>query len=145
MKALKTIMILLFATMFVSAQDLQSSDIPEVVKNSFNKEYSTAMNIEWEMERDIYKVEFDIGEQEHTNWYTDSGKVIKKKQDITEKDLPSKVWDEIDMNYSEYIIDDIKMIWKNNSTTYKVKLDKGEESWKVTFDDQGKVLKESLD
>lgn len=145
MKALKTIMLVLFVTTLMSAQDQKSSDIPEVVKNSFTKEYAKAMDVEWEKDRDNYKVEFDIGQMDHTIWYTNSGKIIRKEQDITEKDLPSAVWNEIDANYSEYIIDDVKMIWENNTTTYKVEFDEGEESWDVIFDSQGKVLEESMD
>lgn len=37
------------------------------------------------------------------------------------------------------------MTWLDNTTTYKVELEKGKEEWVIAFDATGKVLRERRD
>ncbi len=140
MKTLKIVMLLLFATSLVSAQDLKLNEVPEAVKAAFAKENLKGTAIEWERDMENYKVEFDVGLMEHEIWYTPSGTVIKKEQDITETDLPANVRKEIQAKYAKYRVDDVEMKWQDNQTTYKVELEKGKEDWEVVFDANGKII-----
>ncbi len=145
MKTLKIFMLSLFVTTTAMAQDLNPKDVPQLVKDAFTKENAQATNIEWERDMDNYKVEFDIGRMEHEIWYTPSGMVIKKEQDITEADLPQAIKDVIKSKYAGYRVDDVEMTWMDNAITYEVELEKGKEEWEVTFDVQGKILHERRD
>lgn len=142
MKTLKITAIALFATGVAMAQDLNSSDVPGNLNDAFNKEYAKATDVEWEKEMDNYKVEFDLNRHEQEVWYNASGSVLKKEQEITEAELPQAIRDAIKSQYAGYGVDDVEMIWQNNTTTYEVELEKGQDEKHVTFDGNAKVLNE---
>ncbi len=145
MKTIRIFMLLLFVGTIATAQDLRSSEVPKGVSDSFSKEFSKASDVEWERDRDNYKVEFDMDRLEHEVWYSASGTVIKKEQDIRENDLPQAVRDAIKSKYADYRIDDVEMNWQDNVTSYYVELEKGREEWKLRLDSNGKILSERRD
>ncbi|HLW14586.1 MAG TPA: PepSY-like domain-containing protein [Flavobacteriaceae bacterium] len=145
MKTLKTIILLVFATATVWAQDLKPTEVPEVVKITFTKEFPNATDVEWERDKAYYKVEFDVDWMDHEVWYTEEGMMHRKEQEIAKEDLPEAVLQEIGINYSEYFVDDVKILWYDNTTTYKVELESGDDSWEVVFDVDGRVLEERID
>lgn len=142
MKTLKILTVALFATSFAMAQDLNSSDLPGNLKDAFSKDYSKATDVEWEKELDNYKVEFDLNRQDHEVWYNASGSVLKKEQEITEAELPQAIRNAIKSNHPGYRVDDVEMIWQDNTTTYEVELEKGQDEKHITFDGNAKVLNE---
>lgn len=142
MKTLKIFAIALCATSVTMAQDLNLSDVPDNMKDAFNKAYNKATDVEWEKEMDNYKVEFDLDNRDHEVWYSASGTVLNKEQEITEAELPQAVRDALKSKYAGYRVDDVEMIWQNNATTYEVELEKGQDEKHVTFDENAKVLNE---
>lgn len=142
MKTLKFLAVFLFATSVTMAQDMNTADVPANLKSAFSTEYATATDVEWEKELDNYKVEFDLNRVDHEVWYDASANMVKKEQDVAEADLPQAIKDAIKSNYVGYRVDDVDMIWQNNSTSYEVELEKGNEEKHVTFDKNAKVLNE---
>lgn len=142
MKSLKILAIVLFTTGFAKAQDLNSADVPGNLKDTFNKEYPKATDVEWEKEMDNYKVEFDLNRRDHEVWYNASGSMIKKEQEMVETELPQSIRAAIQSKYAGYRVDDVEMVWKNKINTYDVELEKGQDEKHVIFDDKAKVLSE---
>src|SRR5690554_5033479 len=91
MKTLKIFLILIWVSAIGVAQDINPSEVFETVRNTFMKDHKNATDIEWERDMDNYKVEFDMGRKEHQVWYSATGDVIKKEQEITESELPDAV------------------------------------------------------
>lgn len=145
MKALKIFLIFMCVSAIAVAQDINPSEVPETVRNTFMKDHKNATDIEWERDMDNYKVEFDIGRKEYQVWYSTAGDVIKKEQEITEADLPEAVREAIKREYPGYYVSDVEMTWHNNATTYKMEIEKGQEEWKVVFDAMGKTLHKRRD
>lgn len=145
MKTLKIFMLFFFVTAVTVAQDINPSEVPEAVKTAFIKDNAKATDVEWEKDLNNYKVEFDMGRMEQEIWYTASGEVIKKEQDITEADLPQAIRDAIKSKYDGYRVDDVEMKWQDNATTYEVELEKGKDEWKVTYNSHGTLIRELRD
>lgn len=145
METLKIFTLLFFVITVTVAQDLNPSELPEAVKTAFAKDNAVGTDVEWEMDMANYKVEFDMGRMEHEIWYTASGEVIKKEQDIAEGDLPQSIRDIIKLKYAGYRVDDVEMTWQDNATTYEVELEKGREEWKLIFDSNGTIIHERRD
>jgi hypothetical protein len=143
MKTLKILAAFLFVTGVAAAQNINPTDVPVSVKNAFTKEYAKATDVEWEMDMENYKVEFDLNKMDTEVWYNASGTVVKKEQDIVEGELPQAVRDAVKSSYADYKIDDIEKIWQNNATSYELELDKANEDKHVTFDANGKVISET--
>ncbi len=142
MKTLKMLAALFFVTGGAVAQDINQADVPAAVKNAFTKEYAKATDVEWEKEMENYKVEFDVDRMDHEVWYNASGTIVKKEQDIAETTLPQAVRDVLKGGYADYRLDDIEKVWQNNTTSYQLELEKGNDDKYVTFDANGKIISE---
>lgn len=142
LKTMQLVVLLLLGTGTSFAQDIPKSKVPAVIINNFNKEFPKANDIEWEMEGDLYNVEFEIGWfTDYEAWYNVSGKLVKQTQEISKSDIPKAVANAIKTQYSEYRIDDAKKIIENGVETYKIELEKWDEDFDVIFTENGKIIK----
>ena len=136
--------IFLAASLFYSitsfAQDIHTDEVPSVVRNSFKQQFPKAMDVEWELKDQLYKVEFEIGRKDHEAWINSTGGIVKHKQDITEGELPKEVTASISKNYKGYRIDDVERIESNKKFSYKVELKTLSKEQDVIFDQSGKVI-----
>lgn len=141
MKNLKIAALAIFATATMSAQDLKTSDVPSNLTNNFQKSYANTTEVEWEMDDDNYKVEFDVNKMEHEIWYSKDGTVVKTESEISESELPSAIKSVIKNKYADYKVDSIEMTESNGEKNYEVELEKGwTKEVKVVFDATGKVM-----
>lgn len=143
MKNLKIAAIVLFATATVSAQDLMTSQVPTNLNTNFQKAYPNATDVEWEMEGENYKVEFDMGKMDNEIWYSIDGNTIKTEMEITENDLPSAVKNTVQSKYPDYKIDEVEMTEENGKKTYEVELEKWfQEDRKLMISENGDLISE---
>src|SRR5690606_17486639 len=93
-------------------QEIPQSQVPSLVVNSFQQSFSKAYDIEWEMDGELYKVEFETGfpGKDHDVWYDKTGKLTRHKEEIAKSDLPRQVLDKIAEDFRGYRLDDIKKI-----------------------------------
>jgi len=139
-------MLALLGTAAVSAQDMNVNDVPSDLRTSFERAYPNAKDVEWEMEGENYKVEFEIEREDHEIWYSSEGNTAKMEKEISDSDLPQPIQSAITSSYDGYTIDEIDMIEENGGATYEVELEKsGDDDKKVIFDADGKVLNEMND
>ncbi|WP_373517904.1 PepSY-like domain-containing protein [Pricia sp.] len=122
------------------------SEVPADMRTSFEQTYPNAEDVEWEMEGESYKVEFEIDREDHEIWYASDGNTAKMEKEISDSDLPQAIHSAISYTYEGYTIDGIDMIEENGVATYEVELEKsGDDDKKVLFDTDGKVLNEMND
>lgn len=133
---------LLFSINSVFAQKIHKRSVPSLIINSFQQEYPKAFDIEWKLEQDIYKVEFETGLRRHDNtiWYDKTGKKMRQKSEISKKALPDKVLNSIKQNFNGYRTSDIKLIKDLDKVIYTIELKKSYEEWKVSFDSEGAII-----
>lgn len=148
---IKTFLVSAFALMLAAnvsyGQDINQSQVPSVVVNKFQQAFSKAYDVEWEMKGDLYKVEFEMGATgyDHSVWYDKSGKMVKHQEEIAKSSLPKAVLSSISTNFKGYRVDGVSKYTENGKVTYKCELDSTLEDWKVTFDENGKVLDKIAD
>src|SRR5690606_38063889 len=117
---LSTAIVLSLAT---QAQDIPQGQIPSVILNQFNKQFPKATDIEWEMNGDLYNVDFETGWNiDHEVWYNAEGKIVKHKEDISKAKLPKVVKDRIQSDFKGYFIDDLERITNNGKVAYKMEM-----------------------
>lgn len=122
------------------AQNTVQGEIPSVVLNSFQQKFSNATDIEWKVKDNVYKVEFDTGNNEHEVWIDHTGKIISHKEEIRTNQLPAVIANAIKRDFPGYRIEDADKIDTDGTVTYKVEVDKGSLEWKATYDASGKLL-----
>jgi hypothetical protein len=131
----------------VFGQDIPQSQVPSVIVNNFQQAFPKAYDVDWEMDGEYYKVEFETGllGSDHDVWYDKAGKLIRHKEEISKSELPQKVLDKIKSEFGAYRVDDVKKITEGTTATYTVELKKMGEEWKVAFDSEGNVLSKLAD
>lgn len=130
----------------VAAQDLSQSQVPSVILNDFKKAFPKATDIEWEMDGDLYNVEFETGlTTDHEIWYNAEGKRTKHKEEISKKDLPDAVISKIKDNFAGYRLSDINKITTPSEVIYTLEVKSSSEEWELSVDSTGKILKQRAD
>lgn len=146
MKNLKIAALLMFASATISAQDLNTNDVPAKVRSTFRTAHTGATDIEWEKEGDHFKVEFEINKMDRDIWYDAEGNVMKSKMEISEHELPSAVATAVKNAYADYTIDSVEVHELDGTKTYEVEIEKG---WlkerKLIIDASGKVISDLED
>jgi len=131
------------------SQDIRQSEVPSTILTSFQRDYPSAYDIEWEMDGANYKVEFETGliGKDCKIWYDKSGAIIRKKEELSQSDLPKSVLAKINEKYPSsegYRIDDIDKITQGKEIIYRVEV-KGASEWKALFDEKGTFIKQIRD
>lgn len=137
----------LFSTTMSLAQDIPQNQVPSLVLNSFQQSYSKAFDLEWELDGDKYKVEFELGlpGTDHEIWYDQNGKLLRHKEEISKGDLPKAVQKKLKIGYSSYRIDDVKKITEGTVATYTLEVKNLSEEWKLALDTEGNELSKIAD
>lgn len=123
----------------VNAQDISQTEVPSLVLNTFQSKYPTARDIDWEIEGDLYKVDFEIGNRDHDLWIDKNGKVTKHKEEIVKSELPSAIAQKIKSEFKQYTIDDVDKIERDGKVLFKVDLDSKSGDREVTFNNDGTI------
>lgn len=149
---MKKSILIITSMLFLSAgaifgQDIHKSQVPSLVLNSFQQAFPKALDAEWEMEGDLFKVEFETGilRTSHDVLLDKTGKILRHKEEISKNDLPKPVSAKISSDFPGYRIDDVEKITEGNKTVYTLELKKLHEDWKVAFDPEGNILSKIAD
>lgn len=126
----------------VFGHKIHKRDVPSVIINSFHKHFPRAYDVEWKMEQNIYKVEFETGlrRNDHTIWFDNLGKIVRHKEEISKNKLPTQIIKKIDTDFGGYRISDVKRISEDNSVIYTLELKRFNEEWKVSFNPDGSII-----
>lgn len=128
------------------AQEINPSQVPSVIANSFKKEFPKASDIEWELDGGNYNVDFEIGWGiDHEIWYDAAGSKLKHEEEISKNDLPKAITSKIKSEFKDLRIDGVKKITEGSQVIYKVELENFTEEWKVIFSNTGEVLQKLND
>lgn len=146
MKTLLSIVILVatFSSAAVS-QDISEKEVPSLVLNALQSKYSSATKVDWELEGDVYKAEFDVGSREHDLWIDKNGNITKHKEDFPKKELPQAITQKLQSEFKDYKIDDADKIEEGGKILYEVDLDGSKDERKVLFTADGKVEQNIVD
>ena len=125
----------------VAAKDLKDSDVPQAIRDAFDKQFTNTSMVNWKMKDDKYVVMFTQDTKKQMAEFNTSGELLSKGEKIEKDDLPAPVADAIKTGYSGININEVYRIEKDGQTQYKVKLE-GNPKKIAIYDAQGKLLKE---
>jgi hypothetical protein len=137
---------MIFLSGFVStllAQDIPQPEVPAAVLNTFQSKFPDAKDADWEMDGDLYKVDFEIGKREHDLWIDKSGIIKKHKEDFPKSKLPAAIHQKLKSDFATYTIDDADKFEEDGKVRYKIKLKSPTGEREVWLDADGSV-KEAL-
>lgn len=118
-------------------------DTPQAVQESFNQEFASAEDVEWEEREGGYEAEFEEYNTEKTARFTESGMLEHVRTEIDKKELPDAVMESLNNDFGDYRIKGTYMLEQDNGTFYKVKVKKDGKTEKLIFDDTGSLIDKS--
>ena len=132
--------------------------VPQPTRVSFETKYPKATNVKWtkyspeanvkvdaadwnyKLDSSDYVVMFNWDGYDYTAWYDDSV-FVRSSTRIDNSKLPAAVNDAINAQFKDYTIAEVDKENDKDQTRYEVDLTKGSEKLKVTFTEDGKVVK----
>lgn len=129
------------------AQEVLQSQVPSVIVNHFQQQFTNAFDVEWKKQPNGYQVEFETGlmSTDHEIWYDEKANILRHKQEIAKSDLPAAVLDRIQKEFGNVRIEDVSRISELGNTTYVFEIDTSGQDFKVQTDNQGNILSQIVD
>lgn len=97
--------------------------------------------MKWDKEGDNYEASFKQKGNEMSVVLDASGNTVETEVEIEKSELPPAVLEVIKKDFAGYKIEEAAKITANNVVSYEAEVEKGEESFELIFDPQGKILK----
>ncbi|MEZ4900193.1 MAG: hypothetical protein R2806_25370 [Saprospiraceae bacterium] len=73
-----------------------------LLRTTFLLEYPKATDVDWEMEKNCYKVDFELNNNtEYKIWYSAAGDMVKREEEINKHDLPAIILSKIQADFKD--------------------------------------------
>ena len=122
----------------------KEDEIPPSVKQSFESKYPTAENAKWNEDDDVYKVRFEINDDDYEAIYSVTGGIwIETTEDIDRDELPLAVLDVLNSEmYSSWEVNDVaRAEAADHPGLYKIQVKVGDKEEYHYYDEQGNLVK----
>lgn len=113
---MRKLLILLAAASICSAayagpvMDDDIAKAPKKVEKAFQKMYPGAKDIEWELKRDIYAVDFKIDGKDVEAYFNAEGTWLRSKEDVSASSVPAAVKKAVKEAYPDFKIEDYDIV-----------------------------------
>ena len=148
---MRKLLILLAAASICSAayagpvMDDDIAKAPKKVEKAFQKMYPGAKDIEWELKRDIYAVDFKIDGKDAEAYFNADGIWLRSKEDVNASSVPAAVKKAVKEAYPDFKIEDYDLVKDaRGNEFYSVEIEKeskdGDTELTVRVLANGKIL-----
>lgn len=148
MKKLFFILSAAFISLNMNAQKIAADNVPSTVTAAFKAKFSIAEKTTWELEYDNYQADFSVGKSDFSALFDKDGKWLETVTYIKSSDLPKAVKETLAKKYGEvlsaYKLDDVEKVETEKTTKYTMDVIKGEETFELEIDDQGRISKDVI-
>jgi hypothetical protein len=124
----------------LSAQTIESSNVPAPITNAFTTAFSNAKNVKWEMDYDNYVAKFKKKNTEIAVTYNKDGKWISTEIPITRASLPAAVKATLDKEFSGYKETDIEKVDSHEGVNYLIDLEYNQLNYEVVISEKGDLI-----
>lgn len=123
---LATAMMLMAGLTVAFAKD--NEGVNNQIATSFSKDFTSATNISWSIEKNFTKATFTLNNQVMFAFYSEEGNLIATARNILSQQLPINLLKSVRKDYGNYWISDLFEIDKDGQTSYYVTLENGDET-----------------
>lgn len=103
-------------------------NVNEQVISAFKKDFATAQDVSWEKSKDLSKATFKLNDQIMYAYYADGGSLVAVVRNIVSSQLPITLLSDLKKNYNGYWITDLFEMASDNTTSYYVTVENGDQS-----------------
>ncbi|UJH92623.1 hypothetical protein LZ575_09195 [Antarcticibacterium sp. 1MA-6-2] len=109
-----------FFTMLSCSQQIPESEIPSVVLNRIDVEFSNATNVEWEKKGAFYEVEFEVNNVDHEALIEETGTLIKYIKEVSIEELPQMLRNSLTSREEIKKVDDAHLLTIGETSYYQL-------------------------
>ncbi len=120
--------------------DVAWKNVPAAVQSTF-KAMFPGINAEWEIERGLYKAEWEEKGFDKEAWFEKDGVWVRTKSELNITTLPANIKNYVTNNHPGYYIDDADYIDTPTGSFYLIEIDKaGSYDIHLKFDSEGNIM-----
>jgi len=123
------------------SQEIQQKNIPAVILNAFQVKFTNAKDIEWRLEKGLYRVSFELNEKDNQVTINDKGVITKHLQDLYVSEIPAPVMETIRKKVTFFDISDADLAEENGKLTYNIKMEINDKDLEFLVNEKGSLLK----
>lgn len=126
---------------FYQTDDLEDTYPSQILMDALTKDFPKAKNVDWETDRALYEVDFEIGTTDYEALYDRSGHLLMYSYEVSTYSIPSAVKKTIKLYHENHHIDDAKRIYKGTQSGYLLTLENQHDmDTYVMVSDKGEML-----
>ena len=103
---------------------MERTDVDPKILSAFQKEFSFAKNVKWEVKGDLTQVNFLLNDQGVVAWYNSDAELVGTARNILYNQLPISVIRSLEKNYADAALCGIVEITRDDETYYQIRVDK---------------------
>jgi len=131
--------IILFGISF--SQNIDQSNVPAVILNSFQLKLPNAEDIEWELEDGNYQVECKVNNKLNKLILDNKGKILFCLQDLYISEIPKIILETIRTKVAYFDINDADKIEENGEVIYEIDFKIDGKTHLFRIDEKGAIVK----
>ncbi len=141
MKKFIGVFLLVLITVFSYAQKINQKNVPAVVLNSFQLKFPNADDIEWQLEKGKYRVNFEVNNKDNRLVMNDKGSMLYHNQDLYVSEIPKIVMQTINSKVDFFDVYDADRFEEGAIIYYTVNFKNSGKKHDFKIDDNGVLLK----
>ncbi|MBO9566629.1 MAG: hypothetical protein J7621_27900 [Niastella sp.] len=127
-KSILTWVLLLTVSISSTFANNKIENVNETVISSFKKDFASAQEVTWEKSKEVSKATFKLNDQVMFAYYAEDGNLLAVIRNIVSSQLPINLLSDLKKNYGSYWISDLFEMASDNSTSYYVTLQSGDQT-----------------
>jgi len=118
----------------------ERADVDPKILSAFQKEFSFAKNVKWEVKGNLTQVNFLINDQGVMAWYNSDAELVTTARNILYNQLPISVTRTLEKEYAGANLFGITEINRNNETYYQIRADEKNKKYLLKASSSGNII-----
>lgn len=132
---------ILFTFFSISCDDdLNPTEIPSVIENTFKSNFPHATDVEWERYGDNFEVDFEFKKADHSARIEKTGNLLEYKFEIEKEMLPPTVISRIQTEFADSDWEDAEILVRGKNRYYQLEIDGFLSDKKIILDSLGNKI-----
>ena len=124
---MKKSIVTLFAFLTIGLTAAFANNAPDIdprILSAFQKEFSFAKNVKWEIKGEFAQVNFSLNDQGLVAWYNTDAELLGTARNILYMQLPLSVIKSLEQDYADADLSGIVEITRDNETFYHIQAER---------------------
>ena len=139
---MKKIVVVLFALLAVGTASFanEKHNIDPGILSAFQKEFSFAKDVKWEMKGEFAQVNFSLNDHGFVAWYNANAELVSTARNLLYMQLPLSVIRSLEKNYRDAGFSGIIEVTRYNETFYQLQAEKKNKKYLLKATPGGSIM-----